>query len=135
MRCPQVLLRFFNQLQNSNRRSKGGLRIQRLQPVSRRRAERALSRSNGEPFDPIFLIGCSTQQGHGFLWFAAAGRYRKEFTLKKLGTSNYPPAENRLNDGDLLAKFGREKALGNQRVNAAHDVDHLSYAKADRDTA
>jgi len=40
-----------------------------------------------------------------------------------------------LNDSNLFAQIAGEKALGDHRVNAAHNVDDLSYAKADRDAA
>ena len=39
------------------------------------------------------------------------------------------------NDRDLFAQISGEKALGNHRVNAAHDVDDLRHAETDRDAA
>ena len=40
-----------------------------------------------------------------------------------------------LNHGYLFAQPGREKALGNHGVDAAHDVNHLSYPEACGDAA
>ena len=42
---------------------------------------------------------------------------------------------DKLNHGYLFAQPGREKALGDHGVDAAHDVNHLSYSKARGDTA
>jgi|HubBroStandDraft_5_1064220.scaffolds.fasta_scaffold681756_1 hypothetical protein len=39
------------------------------------------------------------------------------------------------NDRDLFAQISGEKALGNHRVDAAHDVDDLRHAETDRDAA
>ena len=83
---------------------------------------------------------------HGFLFsyltrMRGIALGRREFVdLDTQGFDGILPQNQRalldeLNHGYLFAQLAREKALGDHGVDAAHDVNHLSYTEACGDTA